>query len=86
MSLKASISLRLKFEDAHTAETIRAAVFPEILGLKSSRGEVSLELDQNELLLEVRADGVSSLRVLLNSCLRWIFCVEETIKILSSQG
>ncbi len=81
--MKAFISLRLRFQDAHTAEAVRAAVLPETLSSKSSRGEVSLELDRDALLLEIRADGVSSLRILLNSYLRWILCVEETVEILS---
>jgi tRNA threonylcarbamoyladenosine modification (KEOPS) complex Pcc1 subunit len=82
MSLKASISLRLKFRDAHTAEAVRVAVLPEMLGFRPSRGGVSLELDRDSLLLEIRADGISSLRVLLNSYLRWVICAEEVTEIL----
>lgn len=82
MNLKASVSLSLKFRDAQTAEAVRAAVLPEMLAFKSPRGEVSFDLDQESLLLEIRADGVSSLRVLLNSYLRWIICAEEVTEIL----
>jgi tRNA threonylcarbamoyladenosine modification (KEOPS) complex Pcc1 subunit len=81
--LKGYASLLLKLGDTNTAEIVRSALLPEILGFQSSRSEVSLERIRESLLLEIRADDVSSLRAVLNSYLRWIQCSEETIRILS---
>jgi len=83
--LKVSASLRLRFRDLNTAEAVRTAVLPEILGYKSNRTEVSLDLENECLILEIRSDGVSSLRALFNSYLRWILCAEETIGIIADR-
>jgi tRNA threonylcarbamoyladenosine modification (KEOPS) complex Pcc1 subunit len=83
--LKGSASLLLRLGDANTAETVRSALLPEILGFQSPRSEVSLELICESLLLEIRTDDVSSLRAVLNSYLRLIQCAEETIRIFSER-
>ncbi len=83
--MKGSASLLLRLGDANTAETVRSALLPEILGFQSPRSEVSLELICESLLLEIRADDVSSLRAVLNSYLRLIQCAEETIRIFSER-
>lgn len=83
--MKVSASLLLRLGDTNTAETVRSALLPEVLGFQSPRSEVSLELVGESLLLEIRADDVSSLRAVLNSYLRWIQCSEETIRVFSER-
>jgi tRNA threonylcarbamoyladenosine modification (KEOPS) complex Pcc1 subunit len=82
LGLKGSASLLLRLDDVNAAETVRSAILPEILGFQSPRSEVSLKLVSENLLLEIKAYDISSLRAVLNSYLRWIQCAEETIRIL----
>ena len=81
--LGASASIQIEIRDSSIASAVRAALLPEITSYKSTRTEVSLDLRDEGLLLEVRSDGVSSLRAVLNSYLRWVLCAVETIAILS---
>jgi len=84
--LGVSAVLRLRLRDACTAEAVRAALLPEVLSYRSAHTEVSLNLDYDCLLVEVRSDKVSSLRALLNSYLRWISCAEETLSIFTGEA
>ncbi|UCD73119.1 MAG: hypothetical protein JSW01_00285 [Candidatus Bathyarchaeota archaeon] len=83
--MKGSASLLLRLGNTNTAEIVQSALLPEILGFQSPRSKVSLERIHESLLLEIRADDVSSLRAVLNSYLRWIQCAEETVRILSKR-
>jgi len=76
MTLADRATLRLRSDDA---EVVRRALSPE-LAEKIPRTRVSVSGDEREVVIEIEADDLASLRAALNSYIRWGNVAEETAK------
>jgi len=76
MTLTDRATITLRSDDA---EVVRRALSPE-LAERIPRTRVSVSGDEREVVIEIEADDLASLRAALNSYIRWGNVAEETAK------
>lgn len=76
--------LRMKIQTPH-AETILKSIQPELSSLPSQRLKASLEIDGNDLVINLHADDLVALRAGLNTFLRWVIALDNTLQAITDK-
>lgn len=82
MAIRAKAFLNLKFVDAKQLAAAVAALEPEVNAPVTHRAKVSLQVQENLLVLTVDADDTVALRATINAYLRWIASTVNVIELI----
>jgi len=78
--MRRSATIRLELDSERLAETLLTALAPETKRPTTSRSRVQLEGKGKRLIIRIEADDTSALRATLNSYLRWVALIRNTLK------
>ena len=81
MTLHSTLSIHL--DEEVLAEDLLRAITPELTTMKSRGSKASMRVEGSDVVLQIEAPTVASLRALLNSYIRW---VSTSLDIVSLKG
>lgn len=83
-STQRSALISIDFPSKKLLRTMLDALTPETKRPATSRARVSIEGGGKTLTIRIRAKDTSALRATLNSYLRWVALIKETIEALTN--
>ncbi|RLI14929.1 MAG: hypothetical protein DRO43_02690 [Candidatus Hecatellales archaeon] len=83
---KAEVEVKFVFSSRRKAETVYAALKPEVYAARSFKSKVQIRLEGRTLTMSFRAPTLSSLRASINSFCRWVSQLQEVLELAESGG
>ncbi len=81
-NMKAKATIRLKFSSEKQLSAVVDALTPEVTKPLAGRAKVTLERQDNFLVLRVEARDTVALRSTFNAYLRWVGSVVNVVEVL----
>ncbi|HID19233.1 TPA: hypothetical protein EYP27_06815 [Candidatus Bathyarchaeota archaeon] len=82
---KAEVEVKFTFPDRRKAETVFAALKPEVYAARVFKSRVQVRLKDRTLILAFRAPTISSLRASINSFCRWVSQLQKVLELAESK-
>ena len=78
--------IEVELESAEIAKTLYLALKPETKSVQSERANTKLDLRDNLLLIDVKAEDLTALRAAINSFLAWLSGSRKAIKVVGENS
>ena len=77
--IRAEAAIRIELPSEEQAKIVMRALRPEIESSPTRRSEVEIGLDGRKVLLRFKAEDTTALRASVNSYIRWVKLIEDTL-------